>query len=151
LNIIDVQAALLASGDTLMSRWYEDVPYASPLWQATQLLSLYGMMDRPGPMPKSGPLAEGSRWGTKEKVSPADVKATLEQLSKIIPRKNIIPSGLEKKDMTREEFALLAAGLLRQHGRYFVTQPSPYAPRHEFEKSRKSMLKKKAKAEKKKP
>lgn len=149
LNIIDVQSALLASGDTLMSRWYEDVPYGSPLWQATQLLSLYGMMDRPGAMPKSGPLAEGISWGAKEKVAAGDVKKTLAQLAKIIPDKNAIPAGLEGKAMSREEFALLAADLLRTHGRYLVTEPSPYAPKHDFEQARKAMLKKKAKTEKK--
>lgn len=149
LNIIDVQAALLASGDTLMSRWYEDVPFGSPLWQATQLLSLYGMMDRPGSMPKSGPLAEGVLWGAKDKIAPEDVRKTLDQLAKIIPAKGFVPAGLEGRDMTREEFALLAADLLRKHGQYFVTQPSPYAPKHEFEKARKAMLKKKAKAEEK--
>ncbi len=137
LNIIEVQAALLADGDTLQSQWYEDVPYGSPLWQATQLLSLYGMMQRPGSMPKTGNLGEGILWGANEKLAPNEVKATLAQLAKIIPQKNVIPAESSVRAATRAEFALQAADLLRKHGRYLVTDPSPYAPPHVYDPAQK--------------
>lgn len=148
LNIIEVQSALLGNGDTLQSQWYEDVAFGSPLWQATQLLSLYGMMQRPGAMPKSGGLGEGIRWGADEKVTPDEVKATLEQLARIIPRKEVVPVAAAIKASNRGEFALLAADLLRQHGRYLVTDPSPYAPPHIYDASKKAPPKKSKTADK---
>lgn len=138
LNIIEVQSALLANGDTLQSQWYDDVVFGSPLWQATQLLSLYGMMQRPGAMPKTGNLGDGIQWGANEKLSPDEVKSTLEQLAKIIPQKNVIPAPTAIKAANRGEFALLAADLLRKHGRYLVTDPSPYAPPHVYDASKKA-------------
>ena len=142
LNIIEVQSTLLANGDTLQSQWYDDVVFGSPLWQATQLLSLYGMMDRPGAMPKTGNLGEGILWGANEKLAPDEVKATLAQLARIIPQKNVIPAESAVRVATRAEFALLAADLLRKHGRYFVTDPSPYAPPHVYDPARKAAPKK---------
>src|SRR5204863_7031889 len=40
LNPLVVQSALLDSGSTLIQRWYADVPWGTPVWKATQLLSL---------------------------------------------------------------------------------------------------------------
>jgi len=143
LNIIEVQAALLASGDTLMSRWYADVPYGSALWQATQLLSLYGMMDRPGPLPKEGPLGEGALWGADEPVSPAETKDVLGQLAKIVSDKSALSGKLAGPFANRGAFALAAADVLRTQGKYLVTDPAPYAPPHDLEKARKAADKKK--------
>lgn len=145
LNIIDVQSALLASGDTLMSRWYEDVPYGTPLWQATQLLALYGMMDRPGPLPKDVPLGEGVLWGATEKVTPEEIAQTLKQLQKVVPGKDALPVDVAST-MTRAELAILVADILRKHGEYHLDDPAPYAPPHDYEKARKASQKKKTKS-----
>lgn len=147
LNIIDVQAALLAAGDTLMSRWYSDVPHGTPLWQATQLLSLYGMMDRPGPMPKEGLLGDNALWGAAETVSAEEIRAVLQQLGKIVPDKSRLSFAPAQTSMTRAEFALAASGILRNYGKYSVADAPPYAPPHNFEKARKAAQKKKTKSE----
>lgn len=143
LNIIQVQSALLAGGDTLVSRWYADVPFGSPLWQATQLLALYGMMDRPGPLTRDGRLGESALWGTQEPLEPSEKSAVLAQLAKVVPAQNL--TGLSRNFATREEFALAAAELLRAHGRYFVTDSPPFAPPHDLERARKAADKKKKK------
>ena len=56
LNIIEVQSALLDAGDTLVSRWYRDVPYKARRCGGHPLLALCGAMDRPGT------LLRRSRW-----------------------------------------------------------------------------------------
>ncbi len=148
LNIIGVQAALLESGDTLLSRWYADVPHASAIWQATQLLSLYGMMDRPGPLAKERPLGEGSLWGVDEALTEAERAAVLSQLGKIVPASSL-PGPLGGKFASRAEFALAAADLVKREGRYFLGQQAPYAPPHDLEKARKIADKRKSKSQKK--
>lgn len=148
LNIIGVQSALLESGDTLVSRWYEDVPYASPIWKATQLLTLYGMMDRPGPLVKDRPLGEGSLWGAGEALSPEERAAVLSQLGKVVSP-GALPGRLGGEFASRAEFALAAADLLRREGRYFLGQQEPYAPPHDLEKARKIADKRKSKSQKK--
>jgi len=60
VNPIKVQAALLEDGSNLIQRWYEDVAWASPLWRATQLLSLHSVMDVPGPIVPDADKAMGS-------------------------------------------------------------------------------------------
>lgn len=59
VNPIKVQAALLEDGSNLIQRWYEDVAWASPLWRATQLLSLHSVMDVPGPFVADAEKAMG--------------------------------------------------------------------------------------------
>ena len=137
LNIIDVQAALLEGGDTLMSRWYTDVEWGTPLWRATQLLALYGLMDRPGPMRKMGILGDNAIWGADEPVSPADGDAILTQLRRVVPAEQI-PADILSRHKTRAEVALAVADLIRQHGRYHVADPAPYAPPHDLSSIKKS-------------
>ena len=126
LNIIEVQATLLASGVTLVPRWYEDVEWGTPLWQATQLLSLYGIMDHPGALKKDLPLGVGNVWGTNEKVDSKEVLATIQRIVSLRPeadRKNT--SGFSfQGGRTRGSFALSAATLLREHGSYRVGDSS---------------------------
>lgn len=125
VNIIETQAALLGSGDTLVSRWYSDVPHGSSLWRAAQLLALYGLLDRPGPMPRSGPLGEQREWGVAEPLAAADLAATRRLFAKIAPDgEKLLPAA--PAAFTRAEFALLAADLLARHGRYLATDPAPY-------------------------
>lgn len=145
LNIIDVQSALLASGDTLLSRWYADVPCGIPLWQATQLLGLYGMMDRPGPMLQVGPLGEQAFWGAGEAVTPAEQQAVLKQMAKIVPNNQAVLQDLSGRFENRAELALRAADVLRKHGKSLVSDPAPYAPPHDFARAAKAAQKKKDK------
>ena len=97
---------LLASGDTLIPRWYEDVSWGTPLWQATQLLSLYGMMDRPGAMTKDGPLGVGNRWGAEEPLDPKDAEATRQRLAKLVRNGTLTTSATLDDRQTRGDFAL---------------------------------------------
>lgn len=53
LEPITVQLALLDQGVTLIPRWYTDVNWNTTLWKATQLLSLYRILDRPGTLRSS--------------------------------------------------------------------------------------------------
>ncbi|MFA6287623.1 MAG: FAD-dependent oxidoreductase [Opitutaceae bacterium] len=125
INIIETQAALLAAGDPLLSRWYQDVPYASPLWRAGQLLALYGLLDRPGAMPRLGPLGEQTAWGAGEPLAAADLAATRRLFAKIAPAaERLLPAA--PAALTRADFALLATDLLVRHGRYLAADPAPY-------------------------
>ncbi|MBE2180638.1 MAG: FAD-dependent oxidoreductase [Chthoniobacterales bacterium] len=130
LNILDVQTALLASGDSLVPRWYADVDWGTPLWQATQLLALYGMMDRPGSISQDEMLADTARWGASETVSSEDLATVLQQLAKVLPEGRDLPKDLASRTQTRAELALRVADLMRKKGRYTVTVSSPYAPQH---------------------
>ena len=117
VNPIEVQAALLAAGSTLIQRWYADVPWGTPIWRATQLLSLYGVMDRPGPItPRNGaPLRGKYRWGVAEPLSPADYSAAMMRLAELIGGRPVSLAG--KQHGTRFEFALAAADVLIGEGR----------------------------------
>ncbi len=147
LNIIEVQASLLDAGDSLVSRWYRDVPYGTPLWRATQLLTLYGAMDRPGALLKEQPLGHAASWGADEKLGEAERKAVLARLAAVVP-KEALPGPLAGTFSTRAEFALAAAELLRDQGRYVVTDPAPFAPPHDFAKARKADKKRNNKSDK---
>jgi len=149
LNIIGVQSALLDAGVTLVSRWYRDVPYGSPLWRATQLLALYGAMDRSGALLKEEPLGRSSSWGAEEKLDEAERKVVLARLAAVVPDQSVLPGPLAGSFADRAEFALAAAEFLRAHGRYLVTDPAPYAPPHDFTRARKAIDKKKDKPEEK--
>lgn len=74
VNPIAVQAVQLASGSNLIQRWYEDVKWGSPLWQATQLLSLYQVIDPPGPFVKDRDLSMGGGqfWKPGDALTAAD-------------------------------------------------------------------------------
>lgn len=141
LNIIDVQSTLLAAGDTLVPQWYSDVPYGTPLWQATQLLSLYGLLPRPGPLLQATLLGEGNSWAPDEPVTPADAQAALAQLAKIVKDPSKLPA-LPGAKVTRAEFGLQLADVIRQYGNYVVTDPSPFTPPYDLEGARKEAAKK---------
>lgn len=130
LNILDVQSALLASGDTLVPRWHADVDWGTPLWQATQLLALYGMMERPGSIAGHEMLADTAMWGASETASSEDLASVARQLPKLLPEGSDIPKDLDSEARTRSELALAIADIMRRNGRYLVTAPSPHAPPH---------------------
>ena len=82
LRPLDVQHALLKAGSTLVPRWYIDVPWGTAAWRDSQLLALYGILDRPAPIHKrNGPLREKWTWGPDEPVAMADVEAALARLA----------------------------------------------------------------------
>jgi hypothetical protein len=85
LDVIDVQTELLAAGSTLIQRWYADVPWGTPLWRATQLLSLHKILDRPGDVDRDDQIALGARarWGVDEKPSAAEVRTALARLAEV--------------------------------------------------------------------
>src|SRR6185436_9390618 len=71
LRPLQVQQALLESGCTLIQRWYADVPWGTAIWRATQALSLYEIMDRPGEIDRDNavPLGSRAKWGVDEVLS----------------------------------------------------------------------------------
>ncbi|MGC3966327.1 MAG: FAD-dependent oxidoreductase [Pirellulales bacterium] len=78
----EVQGALLDSGSTLIQRWYADVSWGTPIWKATQLLSLHEVLDRPGAIDKDNtiPLGSKARWGVDEPLTQADLKQAVTRL-----------------------------------------------------------------------
>jgi hypothetical protein len=79
-----VQAALLDSGSTLVQRWYADVPWGTEIWRATQMLTLAGVMDRPGPINKDrSTLGSKARWGVSEPLSGAEMDQALRRLAEL--------------------------------------------------------------------
>lgn len=83
LRPVEVQAVLLDAGSTLVQRWYSDVPWRSPTWQATQLLSLHGVMDRPMQIDDdpATPLGAEAKWGVDEPLKSTELQSTLVKLS----------------------------------------------------------------------
>ena len=82
LDPLRVQSALLDAGCTLIQRWYADVPWGTPVWRATQLLSLHRVMDRPGELERDNriPLGTRARWGISEPLKPDELHRALARL-----------------------------------------------------------------------
>ncbi len=146
LNPLHVQQSLLKSGSTLIPRYYTDVRWGTPLWRATQLLSLHGMLDRPGPIVRKdfGPLREQYTWGKDEPVTAGEFNRAIARLVALVPgaktpsalpeaptisRKDaqrhlaaVKPTwagrleGLDSSPLTREQTALALAELLVTEG-----------------------------------
>jgi hypothetical protein len=93
LQPLQVQQALLESGCTLIQRWYADVPWGTEIWRATQLLSLYQIMDRPGEIDRDNavPLASKAKWGVDESLGDEERNLVLERLEKITRRPVVLP------------------------------------------------------------
>ncbi len=85
LSALQVQQVLLDSGCTLIQRWYADVAWGTPLWRATQLLSLHRVMDRPGDIDRSVQVSLGgkARWGVHEPLRSAELRAAVIRLVEI--------------------------------------------------------------------
>ena len=93
LNPRHVQVALLDAGCTLIQRWHSDVPWGTPIWKATQLLSLYGVMDRPGPITKDRqPLAAGHPWRVDEALKPEEFQSALARLAELSGTSASVPA-----------------------------------------------------------
>lgn len=111
LSPLEVQSVLLDSGSTLIQRWYADVPWGTPIWKATQLLSLYEVLDRPGAIDKdnSVPLGGTARWGVDEPLKPAERQAALAKLA-ALTKLDVSDRATDLSDAaTAGEFALRAA------------------------------------------
>lgn len=79
-----VQKMLLDSGCTLIQRWHEDVPWRSPVWKATQLLALYQVMDRPGPLNREREqLATGHPWGVDQPLKGGELATAIKRLAEL--------------------------------------------------------------------
>jgi len=85
VNPLRVQTALLQSGSNLIQRWYEDVPWGTSLWQATQLLSLYSVIDVPGPFAKGEdkPMGAGNLWRPTEALDAKTCSLALTRLAEL--------------------------------------------------------------------
>lgn len=161
VNPIAVQAALLADGDNLIQRWYTDVTWGTPLWQATQLLSMYSVMDEPGPFFKSekGPLGEGV-WNPDATLSAETLNTALKRLAELAGQPQpTAPSsvtwaaigsslaaldpkwqdGLTKENLaepvSRGAFALAAANVLKHTGKPKLLTDAEVPPPTEAEKA----------------
>jgi hypothetical protein len=79
----EVQSALLDAGSTLIQRWYADVAWGTPIWKATQLLSLHQILDRPGPIDQDAgiPLGSRARWGVAQPIAAAEAGAAIMRLA----------------------------------------------------------------------
>ncbi len=138
VNPVQVQAALLDAGDNLIQRWYSDVPWGSPLWKATQLLSLHKVMDVDGPFKKGdGPLGE-TVWNPTGPLDAGILNAALKRIAELAGKpapastavtwaaigpvlgavdpkwREALPKDELKDPVTREAFALAAAGVVRR-------------------------------------
>jgi hypothetical protein len=84
LDPVAVQAELLRGGSTLVQRWHGDVPWGTPIWQATQLLSLHRVMDRAGEVDKKADNLGATRpWGVNEPLTAKELASTVTRLREI--------------------------------------------------------------------
>ncbi len=85
VNPIKVQAALLNAGANLIQRWYEDVPWGSRLWRATQLLSLHGVVDVPGPFVPDAEkgMGDGNFWRPAEPLDEKTFSIAIRRLAEL--------------------------------------------------------------------
>lgn len=146
VNPLRVQTALLQSGSNLIQRWYEDVPWGTSLWQATQLLSLYGVIDVPAPFVKGDdkPMGAGNFWRPTEALDARVCSLALNRLAELAGKR--APSAAQRltwagvgaalseldpewrtgidaatiaadRAVSRGDFALVAAQVLARTGR----------------------------------
>ena len=79
-----VQRVLLDAGSTLVQRWYGDVPWGTPVWRATQLLSLHRVMDRDGAIDKRADnLGATRKWGVDEPLDAKEMRTALARIAEL--------------------------------------------------------------------
>jgi hypothetical protein len=130
LSVFEVQSTLLDSGSTLIQRWYADVPWGTPIWKATQLLSLHQVLDRPGAIDKDNtvPLGSVARWGVDQSLTHADLRsavARLCELKKVTPPQTWPADG---EELTTEAAKKLLAAISPSWGEAATqsfTKPGP--------------------------
>jgi hypothetical protein len=103
LDPVQVQAVLLEAGSTLVPRWHVDVPFRSEIWKATQLLSLYEIMDRPGFLTKDmRSLGVDHPWGVEKPLCPNELRTAIERLAQLTERDGVEPR-LSGDTVSRED------------------------------------------------
>lgn len=121
LNPIVVQLALLDNGVTLVPRWYTDIEWNTELWKATQLLSLYQLLDSKGELEywDGMEFAAKTAWEGNQTLSQEDIQSTLDKLGKLLntsAEKLSKGSGLpDRQDTTKKQFALFCLETVRNH------------------------------------
>lgn len=145
VNPIAVQAALLKAGSNLMQRWYADVEWASPLWQATQLLTLHGVMDEPGSFAgaRDLPMGGANTWRPYDPIEPEVLASAIKRLTELAGKpapaapspeeidKSLAAlgfSGSLKKPVARGAFALAAAEILIRTGKPVLLNDASVKP-----------------------
>jgi hypothetical protein len=85
LDPLSVQLILLEDGATLIQRWHNDVRWGSELWQAAQILSLYKIMDRSGPMGTCTGMGftAPQAWDANKELTVDKVISALKKLAKV--------------------------------------------------------------------
>lgn len=85
LNPLSVQWKLLEQGSTLVPRWYNDIVWGTELWRATQFLSLYKIMDKPGELEywDGMEFASKSSWGTALSLHADEAAIAFSQLASL--------------------------------------------------------------------
>ena len=112
LDAKQVQSALLDAGSTLIQRWHSDVPWHTPLWKATQLLSLYQVLDRPGPITKDEqPLAAGNPWGVAKPLTPDELHTALARLRELSGRRGSLPKLSDGPSVSAQELTEALAAM----------------------------------------
>jgi hypothetical protein len=84
LDPLAVQAVLLRDGSTLVQRWHADVPWGTPIWRATQLLTLHRVLDRPGDVDKKADNLGATRpWGVNTPLTAKELAEAVARLREI--------------------------------------------------------------------
>ncbi|HEY9561956.1 MAG TPA: FAD-dependent oxidoreductase, partial [Anseongella sp.] len=98
LDPLRVQLELLDEGSTLIQRWYADVPWNSELWKAVQVLCLYRIMDRPGPITSKNGMGFSAteNWGTDRPISEKEAVDGIRKLALVL--------GYTLNDPTQDAF-----------------------------------------------
>jgi len=93
VSVLKVQIALLDAGCTLIQRWRSDIPCRTSLWKAAQLLSLYQVMDCPGPITKDErPLGVAHPWGATDPLTVTKFQSALAKLCELESHQSDVPA-----------------------------------------------------------
>lgn len=123
LNPLAVQLKLLDEGATLIPRWNLDVVWNTELWKATQLLSLYKILDPEGGLEywDGMEFAADTSWGVGQSLTAGKLDAALKKLSELL---NTTPGKLRSSAsdlfnnggaINKGEFALFCLAAIRKH------------------------------------
>ncbi len=86
LNTLAVQSRLLEAGSTLIPRWYSDITWGTELWEATQFLSLYKILDKPGDLDywDGMEFAPKYAWGSGQQLNADEAANAFRQLAALL-------------------------------------------------------------------
>ncbi|MGC4235819.1 MAG: FAD-dependent oxidoreductase [Niabella sp.] len=101
LNPLAVQLRLLEDGSTLIPRWYKDITWGTELWQATQLLSLYKILDKRGGLLYHDGMEFGPKenWNTTKILTKAEASLALGKLATVLGLKSFGKTATEQTDV----------------------------------------------------